>query len=207
MSYSWGHNTISDLANTQCGSYGDRLVCSPLHAAMNLSFLVLGVTMIGGALLLGKRFAGTHLSRFGFGCMVAAGMGTIVVGFFPENTVGWLHIIGAALPFVVGNIGMIAIGGGMKVLPVYLRVYSVLSGIVGLVALVLFLLHSYVGLGIGGRFGFSVPGTRTGGVLGVGLVGKDLRLGSHDYWTSAITGVAGRKTVCGLVTPGASSGP
>ena len=42
--YSWNGNTISDLGNTMCGKYGSRVVCSPLHGIMNVSFVALGVT-------------------------------------------------------------------------------------------------------------------------------------------------------------------
>jgi hypothetical membrane protein len=149
-SYSWANNTISDLGNTHCGLYGSRLVCSPLHAAMNISFVVLGITMIGGAYFLQRQLAGKRLAKLGFGCMALAGAGTILVGFYPENTVSQLHVIGAALSFVLGNLGMIIIGVCVSRLPLLLRAYTVLSGMLGLLALVLFQANSYVGIGAGG---------------------------------------------------------
>lgn len=148
--YSWTNNTISDLANTQCGQYGSRPVCSPLHTAMNLSFIVLGSTMIGGALMLRAQLADNHLKKFGFGCLAVAGIGTILVGLFPENTVSSLHIIGAALPFVLGNLAMVVLGISLKQQPQALRIYTILSGVIGLTALMLFITGHYLGLGIGG---------------------------------------------------------
>jgi hypothetical membrane protein len=148
--YSWAHNTISDLANTHCGFYGSRLVCSPLHTVMNISFVVLGTTMIGGAYFLQKQLTGRRSTRLGFACMAVAGAGTIVVGLFPENTVSTLHIIGAALPFVLGNLAMIIIGVSVTRLPVLLRAYTILSGVIGVLALVLFQANTYAGLGVGG---------------------------------------------------------
>src|SRR5258708_13507237 len=56
-SYSWDHNTISDLGNTHCGLYGSRFVCSPLHTAMNISFVVLDITMASAAYFLPKQLA------------------------------------------------------------------------------------------------------------------------------------------------------
>ncbi|CAN5127470.1 hypothetical protein BH09PAT3_BH09PAT3_4140 [soil metagenome] len=147
--YSWAHNTISDLANTHCGPYGDRLVCSPLHAAMNGSFLLLGLTMIAGSVLLGKKYAVSLLTRIGFGCMVLAGIGTILVGLFPENTVSSMHVIGAALPFIFGNIGMILLGLTIRALPKVLAVVTVLSGVIALVALPFFVSGTTLGIGSG----------------------------------------------------------
>jgi hypothetical membrane protein len=149
-SYSWRHNTISDLANTHCGAYNGRLVCSPLHTIMNVSFVVLGATMIGGVILLQKQFATSRATAFGFGCMALAGAGIILVGLFPENTDRSFHITGAALSFTLGNLGMIVLGTSLKRLPALLRVYTILSGVLGLAALACFMTNTYAGLGIGG---------------------------------------------------------
>jgi hypothetical membrane protein len=149
--YSWLNHTISDLANTVCGSYGDRSVCSPLHGTMNISFIVLGVTMIFGAALIGSHIAQGRLDRLGFACMALAGGGTIVVGLFPENSISTMHILGAAVPFVLGNAGPIIIGCSRDLtIPAWLRAYSILTGLIGLLALILLLLGIYAGLGIGG---------------------------------------------------------
>jgi hypothetical protein len=45
---------ISDLGAVQCGIYDGRDVCSPLHLLMNASFVVQGLGMLLGALLLGS---------------------------------------------------------------------------------------------------------------------------------------------------------
>lgn len=81
--------------------------------------------------------------------MALAGFGTLLVGLFPENTIGGLHYLGAMLPFLIGNIGVIILGLALNV-PKWLKIYSVLTGVVTLTALVLFVTHSYFGLGIGG---------------------------------------------------------
>jgi len=148
--YSWTKNTISDLANTHCGRYGGRLVCSPQHTIMNFSFIILGITMVGGSYFLRKELAASQAYRLGLAFTAIAGVGTILVGLFPENTISTLHIIGAALPFTVGNLGMVVLGTCLRQQPILLRGYSILSGIVGLTALVLFITNTYLGIGIGG---------------------------------------------------------
>lgn len=153
--YSWAQNTISDLANTHCGQYGSRLVCSPLHPVMNTSFLVLGTTMIGGAYLLLATLAHSRLSKLGFVLMAWSGVGTVIVGLYPENATSSLHIAGAAFSFIFGNVAMILIGAGLAHLPKPLRIYMIASGAVGLLALALFMTQTYLGLGIGGMERFT----------------------------------------------------
>ena len=150
--YGWSANTISDLGNTRCASYGGRPVCSALHLLMNASFVVLGTTMLAGAALLGRELAGdgSAAAKLGFAGLGLAGLGTIVVGLFPENTLAGLHQAGAALPFVLGNLGVLLVGLSVRCLAAGVRVATVAAGAVGLVGLGLFLSHSDLGLGTGG---------------------------------------------------------
>lgn len=147
--FSWLHNTISDLGNTACGPYGDRVVCSPDHVLMNASFIMLGVTMFTGSSLIYHEFKRSRASAVGFAGMALAGLGSVLVGAFPENTVALMHTTGALLAFVLGNLAMIILAREL-ILPQGLRVYTFLSGVVGLVGLVLFLTNHYLGLDIGG---------------------------------------------------------
>jgi len=124
--YSWLHNTISDLGNTACGPYGDRYVCSPHHALMNVSFITLGVTMILGSMLIYQEFEKSLASAIGFWFMALAGFGTILVGMFPENTISWLHVLGASLPFLIGNMGLIILGLNLA-MPKSLRFYTLIQ--------------------------------------------------------------------------------
>jgi hypothetical membrane protein len=100
--------------------------------------------------MIGRRRAmGSRTATTGFACLGLAGVGTVVVGLYPENTVAGLHAAGAALPFVLGNLGVVLLGIGLR-LPRTLRAFTLAAGVVGLVGLPLFLSHSYLGLGIGG---------------------------------------------------------
>ncbi len=148
-SYSLSHDTISDLGNTACGTWNGRYVCSPLHSLMNASFVVLGITMTLGSVLISRYFASGRASAAGFAAMAISGLGVIMVGFFPENSVPALHGLGAATPFVLGNVSLIILALSFK-MPAVLRVYSFLSGVMALVGLVAYASSHYLGLGEGG---------------------------------------------------------
>ncbi len=152
--YSVIHNSISDLGNTVCGIYCGADVCSPRHGLMNAAFIFLGVVMAVGSLLIYQEF--TERKRLeqlaalvGFVCLSMAGLGSILVGLFPENTIGYMHITGAALAIGVGNIGVLVLGLGLT-LPEGLRNFMLLIGIFSTTALICFACHQDFGIGAGG---------------------------------------------------------
>lgn len=144
-SFSLAHNTISDLGNTVCGAYSNRMVCSPLHPLMNLSFIVLGLTILIGSALLSNRF---RSARVGLSLFAAGGLGVILVGLFPENTVPALHGLGAALPFFVGNVGLLVLSWQLDV-PKALRLFTRCAAVLSLVALVMYESGHSAGVGEG----------------------------------------------------------
>lgn len=148
-SFSWANNVISDLGNTACGPYYERLVCSPDHGLMNASFILLGVTMALGAWLIYQEFRESQLSLAGFSLMALAGIGTILVGAFPENTIHALHAIGAVLALGVGNVGLIVLALALKRVRKAFRIYTLASGVISLAAFLLFILGFYLGFGSG----------------------------------------------------------
>lgn len=147
--YSLRKNTISDLGNTGCGRFNARPVCSPLHDLMNISFVVLGMTMVFGSLFTYCAVPTRQRTKWGFGAMVVAGLGVVLVGLFPENSVSVLHGIGAALPFTVGNVAVVALALALP-LPRSIQVLSVTAGVVALAALVSYTSNHDWGLGPGG---------------------------------------------------------
>jgi hypothetical membrane protein len=147
--YSWSGNTISDLGNTRCRAFNNRPICSPLHPLMNISFVVLGVTIIAGSMLVYHRFSGRRAVAIGFGAFTVGGLGVVLVGLFPENTIPAFHGIGATLPFLVGNAGIAVLGFSFDV-PGPLRVFTWLTGCCALAALILYSSSHYLGLGEGG---------------------------------------------------------
>jgi hypothetical membrane protein len=81
--------------------------------------------------------------------MTFAGVGVVVVGIFPENTVSALHGLGATLPFTLGNVGVIVLGLSLE-LPRVLRLVTLTLGVIALAALVFYASSHYLGLGEGG---------------------------------------------------------
>jgi len=151
--FSLVHNFISDLGNTRCGllnSESHLYVCSPRHAWMNASFIVLGITIIAGGVL-------THDSRRpGFArqlvraLMVLTGTGGVLAGCFPENENLFLHTLGAGAYFLFANIALVMLGWSAE--GVIGRIKGILVGLgfSGIVATCLFFSGHYLGLGIGG---------------------------------------------------------
>lgn len=147
--YSWSMNTISDLGNTVCGTFNSHRVCSPAHDLMNLSFVVLGATMLIGSMLNKHTNLNQRATSIGFWCMEIAGAGVVLVGLFPENSVSALHGLGAALAFVLGNVAIIVLGVSLRI-PLVLQVISVCLGVFALAALVAYASSHDLGLGEGG---------------------------------------------------------
>ena len=147
--YSLKRDTISDLGNTACGRFNGRYICSPLHTLMNVSFVVLGVTMVAGSVLVWRGLSSARARSLGFAFMGIGGIGVVLVGLFPENSVSALHGIGSALPFLIGNVGVLMLGFSLK-LPVVLRLLTLITGAVALTALVFYASTHYLGLGEGG---------------------------------------------------------
>jgi len=147
--------TISDLGNTACGpSHRPRSAgaCSPRHAVMNASFVIVGVTMAVGALLTRHAFAPGAAGTIAAALFVAAGVGVILVGRYPENENATNHLIGAALNFVAGNAALILFGVAVPKSPRrrWLSPLSVVAGLAGLIATGLIALHLDLGMGEGG---------------------------------------------------------
>lgn len=147
--YSLANNTISDLGNTSCSRFSDRLVCSPLHVLMNGSFIVLGLTMMAGSYRLLGQYARSRGTTLGFGLFALGGLGAVLVGCFPENTVPALHGLGAALPFFSGNAGLVILGRSIGASqPV--RALTLLTGTIALLALGVYVTGHYGPVGEGG---------------------------------------------------------
>jgi hypothetical membrane protein len=153
--FSLTQNFISDLGNTTCAPYppgSNSYVCSPWHAWMNASFIVLGLIILFGGVLVRTAFPRGLARLAGLILIGLAGIGIIAVGLYPEDVHIEYHRLGAAGHFVFGNLGMVVLGIALKQARERqaLAVYSIISGVVGLVATALFITDNYLGLGIGG---------------------------------------------------------
>lgn len=134
--YSWGADPISYLGVTQCTVLDGVSVCSPLHSVFNLSLIGLGVATAIGAFLLYQQSNRSRGTRIGFGAIVSAAVGTILVGAFPTNTVYAAHCFGAALTLIGGSVGMLTLGIALRGLPGWLRYVMMAGGIISLTGLI-----------------------------------------------------------------------
>lgn len=117
---------ISDLGAVHCGIYDGRDVCSPLHWLMNASFVVQGLGMLLGALLLGSGLlcvaarAGARvqpgrrkpwLAALAVRALTGtAGAGTMIVGLVPEDVGSFWHFAGALMYFIAGSVALLVLG-------------------------------------------------------------------------------------------------
>jgi hypothetical membrane protein len=135
--YSRRTGYISDLGAVACGEFSGRDVCSPAHLLMNASFVVQGLGMMVGALLLGSALlccaarTGVPLrrgrvpgrahgrARWGAGVVAAAaarlltgtaGAGTVIVGLVPEDAGSAWHVAGALMYFAAGALALLVLG-------------------------------------------------------------------------------------------------
>jgi hypothetical membrane protein len=183
--YSLSHNTISDLGNTACATFNGRYVCSPWHSLMNVSFVLLGLAMISGSLLVCRYVPTTKFQRVGFMSVAIGGVGAVMVGIFPENTIPALHGIGATLPFLIGNIGLLLVGISTCG-PTALRAYTLLSGFIALIFLVFYATSHFLGLGEGGiERVVAYPQTVWLIVVGIYLIASTSKTGGNPLHTRA----------------------
>lgn len=144
-------NLISDLgAVATCGPFDGRYVCSPLADLMNLSFMVFGVTIAAGAALIYREFKRTNVSKTAFVLMAISGLGTVMVGAFPEDTMPVLHQVGAVLALLFGNVAIVLLAASLRGIRTGFRIYTYASGVISIVAFVLFISGINFGLGDGG---------------------------------------------------------
>lgn len=152
--YSLVSNSISDLGESSCGGYGSPAICSPRWWLMDyVGFLLLGLVMVVGSALLYHEFTERlprerRAAMFGFSLIALGGLGSMLVGFFPENKNRTIHIVGAALAIAVGNVAILVLGVVLT-LPESMRRSMLLYSSLALVALLCFASHKSFGIGRG----------------------------------------------------------
>lgn len=151
--YRWSANNISDLGNVRCGNWGDtpRYVCSPLHAPMNVSFTVQGAALILGTVLLWSGWRSTRASRVGRVLLLLGGAGWLLAGLVPADVNENLHVLGAVLIFLLGNLGLLLSAPAFAERSgLLLARLGGLLGTAGLLGMGLFFGGHFLGLGMGG---------------------------------------------------------
>jgi len=152
-SYSLLHNYISDLGARNCGVYHSNIfVCSPWHEVFNVGIILMGLLLIFGTLLIRTAFPARGTRTLGLALLVLAGIGAIGVGLSPEDVNLTVHTISAAIAFILGNLALIVLAFAMFRDTRWdgYRAYTLFSGLVGLIAFVLFYTKNWGALGVGG---------------------------------------------------------
>jgi len=157
-SYSLSRNYISDLGAMNCGTFGGigsiagHYACSPWHVVFNVSIIVMGLLVILAVILIRTAFPARRSRTIGLGLLALTGIGAIGVGLSPEDVNITVHSVSAILAFVGGGLALIVLGFAMFRDTRWdgFRAYTILSGLVDLIALILFLSGTYLGLGVGG---------------------------------------------------------
>lgn len=134
--YSWSQNFISDLGNTACGTFAvphgsPHYVCSPGHAVMNASFVLSGVLLVAGTILLWAYWPRGKAATVGSVLLIVAGAGKILTGIVPENTQLSLHLLGA-FNIPLAELGVVLISVSLLHIQRTVGLVGVALGIVGL---------------------------------------------------------------------------
>lgn len=107
--YSMASNYISDLGAVHCRPPS----CSSLHWVMDGSFVLQGLLIFFGAVLVRRLFPEQLVYRVALVLFAVAGLGVLVVGLAPEDVDFRLHIWGAVGNFLGGNLAMVLLGRAM----------------------------------------------------------------------------------------------
>jgi hypothetical membrane protein len=133
--YSYAYNWISDLGSETAGVFQGRELNSPLNAVMNSGFIIQGLLIGLGILLLSRTLTG-RIRTFTVVMAIVTTVGYILVGTFhgslqaqQEGTL-WLHFTGATLAILGGNALALALGFHWRKTP-ETRVLGIVSIIVG----------------------------------------------------------------------------
>jgi len=143
--YSLTQNYISDLGAVNCGELAGRYVCSPWHLVFNAGIVLAGLLFIVGAILLQTAFPARLTRTIGLGLIVVAGIGSIGVGLSPEDVNITVHSASALTAFLGANLGLVVLGLAMfrDTRWAGYRAFSVICGLVGFVALLLFIAKAW----------------------------------------------------------------
>ncbi|HEX3937301.1 MAG TPA: DUF998 domain-containing protein [Xanthobacteraceae bacterium] len=157
--YSISENYISDLGAVRCGGAAAGLngqtgaICSPLHAAMNTSFVLQGLLIVAGTLCVWPIFPSGRLWAAALLLTAVSGLGVFVVGLAPEDTMASIHYLGAVENLFCTNATMVVMGVAMLGWRRETRLMGALTlgaGLIGIFGFAFLAVHDYFGLGVGG---------------------------------------------------------
>lgn len=157
--YSRSADTISALGG----------LASPAHRLMDASFVVQGVLILAGALLLRPALRGRG-ARVAPVLLAVSAVGVVLVGIFPLDVYTRTHAAGAVLYLVGGALGLLALAYGLRPRSEALGTTIVLLGLLSAAMTVFFLVGVTEFLGLGGTergaaYGLPIALALTGGYL------------------------------------------
>lgn len=182
--YDFAVDYISDLGNTQCDRFhtlgAHHYVCSPWHDAMNVSFVVSGVALALGAVLLWTVWPRRRLNTLGWLALLVGAACVCLIGLVPENVDDDVHLGAGFVMFPLVNLGIILLGVGTWSTSRWVGVLSVCCGCIGAIATVVYVDGNHLGLGRGTVERLSIdPYALWLLVVGVWLVWRTLRSRHH----------------------------
>jgi hypothetical membrane protein len=110
--YSVVMNAISDLGAVGCGEFEGRDVCSPWHPAANASWVLAGLAVSLGVVLMHRFLPAGWRSRVGGALLFVAGLALVSVGLNPEDASA-LHIPSAVTAILIGLPAIILLGSAL----------------------------------------------------------------------------------------------
>lgn len=151
-SFNFQRNSISDLQAIHCGLFNRNQVCSPFHNVANFSVAVIGLFLVVGTLSIRSGFTKNRISSVALTLLIVGGLGAVANGFTPEDVTLLGDTVTALVVFLAANFGLIQLGRAMSqdIQWHNVRVYTKISGAVGIVALIL------DGVGITGPLGSGI---------------------------------------------------
>lgn len=130
-SYNFNHQLISDLGDTTCSLNISPIICSQRHVLMNLSFLIQGVLMCAGALLVRRAFTSRIAFNVATGALLASGVGVFWMGAAPADIATQLHNIVMNLYLLAGGLGVLIFAVMLFTVPGEMPILGIISIVTG----------------------------------------------------------------------------
>lgn len=145
--YSFIDNTISELGASTCSAVGDPPygpvpVCSPWHDFMNVSFIVSGILLATGAILLWRWIPSGGARGTAVVLWVISGLSSIGTGLVPLDQNLILHGVVAFPAFVAQPAALIVMGLGLRRQRPGLGWSGFAAGVVSAVASIAFIVRT-----------------------------------------------------------------
>lgn len=130
--YAYSYQLISDLGVVNCSLNIKPVICSQRHLFMNLSFMLLGGLMAGGAVLIRRSFNERIGFNFATAAMLAAGVGVFWMGAAPADVATQLHSIFLNIYMLCGSLAVLLYGVMLFFVPGEMPILGLVSVLTGI---------------------------------------------------------------------------